>query len=198
MKKALIIFLFINLQCTSQNKIKMSNSNNIQVSISAGPGKNMLNGTVSSILTVTNNTHQDIDILLFYPNPNDLSFNSQSSLVKMKERVWNESERSVPIKVSSGGSYQVTYFLNRYFDFLKEGVVKINYSLELFISIEGSLLKNITYNGDFNIKIDKDSKDEIQKQFLYYQANLKSENRKIKSEAEEALIYLNPTNEKVE
>ncbi|HEX8575148.1 MAG TPA: hypothetical protein VF677_02535 [Flavobacterium sp.] len=192
MEKVLIIFLFINLQCTSQNKIKMSNSNNIQVSISAGQGKNMLNGTVTAVLTITNNTHQDISILLFYPNPSDLSFNSQSSLVKMKESVWNESERSVPIKISSGRSYQITYFLNRYFDFLKEGVVKINYSLELFISIEGSLPKNSTYNGEFNIKIDKGSKDEIQKQFLYYQTNLKSENRKIKSEAEEALIYLNP------
>ncbi|SHE96625.1 hypothetical protein [Chryseobacterium sp. OV279] len=192
----IIIILFVNAQCASQNNIKMNNSNTIHISMTQGHEKNLLNGVVSSILTVTNNSTQDISVLLFYPNPNDLSFKSQSSLVKMKDREWNDSERSVPIKIPAGKSYQVTYFLNRYFEFLEEGEVNINYTLDLFVATDGGSPKSTAYNGTFNLKINKGSKEEIGEQFLNYQTNLKSENLKIKMEAEEALLYLNAVKDK--
>lgn len=186
----------INSQCASQNSIKMNNNTAINVSMTQGHGKNLLNGVVSSILTITNNSSQNISILLFYPNPNDLYFKSQSSLVKMKDRQWNDSERSIPIKIPSGKSYQVTYFLNRYFNFLEEGEVNINYTLDLFVATDDGSPKSTAYNGMFNIKINKGSKEEIGEQLLNYQANLKSENLKIKMEAKEALLYLSTVKEK--
>lgn len=189
MKNVLIIFiLFINAQCASQNNMTMNN--NINVSITPDHGINLLNGVVSSTLMVTNNSNQDISILLFYPNPNDLSFTCKSSLVKTKDRQWNDSERSVPIKISSGKSYQVKYFLNRYFTFLGEGEVNINYTLDLFVAIHGGSPKSTAYNGMFTVKIKKGSKDELEEQFLNFQTNLKSENKELKMEAEEALLYL--------
>ncbi|PWN68985.1 hypothetical protein C1631_013010 [Chryseobacterium phosphatilyticum] len=192
----IIIILFINAQCASQNTTKMNNNNNIGVNITQGQGKNLLNGVVSSILTVTNNSSQDVSILLFYPNPNDLSFTSPSSLVKIKDKQWNDSERSAPIKIAAGKSYHVTYFLNRYFEFLKEGEINVHYNLDLFVATEGGSPKSSAHHGVFNIKVDKGSKEEIQQQILYYQNNLKSEDFSLKKEAEEALLYLVAVSEK--
>ncbi|PIF46646.1 hypothetical protein CLU96_3684 [Chryseobacterium sp. 52] len=195
MKNLLIlVILFINVKCISQNNNKRNN--NINVSIAGNHRENLLNGLVSSILTISNNTSQDINILLFYPNPNDLSFESKSSLVKMKDRQWNDNERSVPIKISSGKSYQITYFLNRYFTFLAEGNIKINYTLELLTSTEGNPPKSNSYKGEFDITVINDSKEGVAKQTSYYQSNLKSDDRKIKMESEEALFYLNEVSKK--
>ena len=186
----IIIILFINAQCASQNTTKMNSNNNISVNITPGQGKNLLNGVVSSILTITNNSSQDISILLFYPNPNDLSFTSSSPLIKIKDRQWNDSERSAPIKIGAGKSYQATYFLNRYFNFLQEGEISMQYNLDLFVAADGGSPKSSAYHGTFNIKVVRGSKDEVYQQILYYQNNLKSDHPSLKMEAEEALLYL--------
>ena len=193
MKNLIIIILLINTQCVAQNTNNMKD--NINVTFSSGQEKNIIDGIIPVILTIENNTDQEISILLYYPNPNDLSFDCQQVSVKKKERGWNFSQRSAPIKIPMGETYKITYFLGRYFNFLKVGEVKISYNLNLNVITQNSKSENILYEGSFPIQIGNGTNEELKKQISYYRINLKSKDRKIKIEAEEALFYLNSAHE---
>ncbi|MFV0304424.1 MAG: hypothetical protein ACK5IC_02950 [Moheibacter sp.] len=189
MKNLMIFFLIFNIQCLSQKEANMDNK--INVNIVGGQKINYIGGGIPVTLTVSNNTNQGISILLFYPNPNGLSFDSTSPLLKKKETLWNDSERSIPIIIPPRSSYQTTYFLNRYFEFLNEGIVSISYSLELLATIKNDKPQSSTYNGVFTIKVESENREEIKKQYNYYKNNMNSIDFRIKKEAEEALLWLN-------
>lgn len=192
-KNLIIILLLINTQCIAQNTKNMKD--NIKVTFSSSQEKNIIDGIIPVTLTIENNLDQEISILLYYPNPNDLSFECQEVSVKKKERGWNFSERLAPIKIPTRETYKITYFLGRYFNFLKVGEFKISYNLNLNVITQNSQSENI-YEGSFPIQIGNGTNEELKKQISYYQINLKSEDRKMKIEAEEALFYLNSAHEK--
>ncbi|KFF23417.1 HEAT repeat domain-containing protein [Chryseobacterium vrystaatense] len=188
MKNLIFILLLINMQCVAQNSNNMKD--NINVTFSGGQEKNIINGIIPAILTIKNNTNKEIFVLLFYPNPNDISFDCQQPFVEKKNRGWNLSEENIPIKIQSGETYKNVYFLGRYFKFLKDGKFDIIYDLELSAGTGNTQSESISYKGNFPIQISSGSNEELKKQLSYYSENLKSDNRKIKEESAEALSFV--------
>jgi hypothetical protein len=186
--KYLFVLLAINILCfTNNNNNNMTT--NIIVTVTNKQGKNLLNGIIQVTLAIRNNTNQDISVLLPYPNPNGFSFDSQSSILKKKFAESELIERTVPLKISSGKTYEADYFLNRYFYFINEGQAKISYVL--YTTVEKDFEPTpVVYNGNFSIELQNASEEELRKQFLYYSNNLKSDNRKIRMEATEALSFV--------
>ena len=153
--------------------------------------KNLIGGPIPIGMVIKNNTKHEISFGLGYPDPWQLSFSLQSPIVKNIYEVPTMIDRRVPImEIPSGETYECLYFLNRYFDFVSEGVAEISYSFRLSVDIDSKRAKR-NYEGKIFVELIKPSSDEeLKKEYSYYSNNLKSDDGKLREEAKEALSFL--------
>jgi hypothetical protein len=165
--------------------------NNVEITISGKSEQNLLEGTVPVSLVITNKTNHNIFVALAYPNPSELSFESQSPIIKKKNNENEFIDVKAPIEeISPGEKYEVIYFLNRYFIFTGVGKAEVSYRIYPTIQIEGFNPENTLYEGTFSIEFINASNEELINQFSVYSTQLKSDNRKIKMESAEALSFI--------
>lgn len=181
----IIIFLF-NLHSVAQNPKQMFNFITVNISVSESPFP--AEGIVPVVLEVKNEMPYEVSVLLPYPNPNNLMF--QSSNLSKKEVKEDIIERTAPIYIAAGETYRVTYFLNRYFFLNREGTFDINYQLNTTIDRSDAAAKGCYFEGTFTIHIRKTSSDKLKKQYAFYAERLTAPDRKIQLEAGEALSFL--------
>ena len=196
MKKYIIslLLLLINISgFTQNNNIKINNmTNDVEIVVFNKSQKNWVSGIIPVNFLIKNNTKHEISLLLPYPNPMGLSFDTQSSVLEKKpQEDLMIDVRVVPTEISSGETYEIVYFLNRYFNFVSEGEFEIFYSLETMIDIEDSESSTRVYEGKFSIELQNpSSNEELKEQYSYYSNHLKSDDEKLRKEAAEALSFI--------
>jgi len=166
--------------------------NDVEITVFNKSEKNWVGGVVPVNFLIKNNTKHKIFLLLPYPNLTGLSFDTQSVVLKKKpQEDLIIDERIIPTKISSGETYEIVYFLNRYFNVASEGEFEISYSLKTMIGMENSEWSNRVYEGKFLIELkNPPSNEELEEQYSYYSNQLKSDDKKLREEAAEALSFI--------
>jgi len=195
MKKCITSLLLITISIggfTKNNNITINNMiNDIEIVVLNKSEKNWVGGIFPVSLIIKNNTGQAISLPLLYPNPAELSFDTPSPLEKKLQEDIIIDARIVPTTISPGETYEIVYFLNRYFNFVNEGKFEISYSLKTTIDMEGSKSTKGVYEGTFFIELkNPSSNEELEKQYAYYSNQLKSGDNKRRKEAVEALSFI--------
>jgi hypothetical protein len=167
-------------------------SNVISVSV-VGPSEPKIVGSpVPSTVTVSNVTTRPIRILLPYPNPGNLEFDSEGNGVIEKKKVdVKEDERTIEIPIPAGRTYTSVYYLNRYFRFLAPGTFSARYRLTVPVWEQGMqqwIDNNV--DGKFDVTLRKGSESELRADLEQYSKKLNSPSPQRRSEAAEALVNL--------
>src|SRR6476646_1150200 len=161
--------------------------------VTAGAFKQQaLNGPVAVSISITNNSTEPASILLPYPNPNNLSFRCATSEFALPKTVEDAPiERTSPTTVKPGAKYTVTYYLNRYFKFLRPGRGRFHYELTAFVKFgdQGSQ-KLHTFTGEFDVELVAASDDELRTEFAARSEQLRSADRQVKLQAAESLAFI--------
>ncbi len=176
----------------AQNKESTQMSGTIAVTVQS-PQSHLLGGAVPVLTTIVNHTPGPITVLLPYPNPNNFRFGcSQRSFAEPKPVHYDPDERTVPTDIQSGGSHQVTYYLNRYFKFIKPGSAEFTYELDLPVMNGGqqSTFTSKIFTGTFHVKQVSASDEQLRREFDAYARQLQSSDRQKKMEAAEALAFV--------
>src|SRR5260370_42443624 len=112
-----------------------------------------------------------IGVLLPYPNPNDLQFESEKDGLSVQKPVtYKANERTVPIRIAPHQSYTSVYYINRYLAFVKPGVATIHYRLTLPLSTGNDQERWVDrkFKGTFRVATRAGSENEIQARFAQY------------------------------
>lgn len=169
-------------------------ASSISVSVASLERPSILYGPVPVVVTVRNLFSSSVQILLPYPNPNNLRFDcTTQGFTTQKVVAREEIERSVPISLDPGSSYTATYYFNRYFTFQKAGEGKISYRLSILVTSPGGTNQsheNTVFTGEFTVKLVESSEDNLRIELAKHAQNLRSSDRQVKTEAAEALAFL--------
>jgi len=169
---------------------------NNPISITVHSEKSSLLGAPIPVsMAVTNTSQFPIEILLPYPNPNNLAFGCiTQGLAKPKQIERQEIERTIPVKISPGTTYSSIYYLNRYLAFNNSGRADISYRLTALVSWKdetGKMNHNqAAFDGRFEITLVEGSVDQLRTLLGYYRGRLTNPDRKEKMQAAEALAFL--------
>jgi hypothetical protein len=161
--------------------------------VTAGAFKpQVLNGPVGVSISIVNNSGEPASILLPYPNPNNLSFRcSTDGFVVPKEVEFDAVERTSPTVIKAAEKYVVTYYLNRYFKFLRAGRGKFQYELTAFGKVgDQGTQKLHTFKGEFDLEIVAASDEELRAEFAKRSEQLHSPDRQAKMQAAESLAFV--------
>lgn len=153
----------------------------------------LLGGPVAAVVTVTNHGPRTASILLPYPNPNDLSFSCTSSEIALPKTIERDPiDRAAPIQVQAGGEYTATYYLNRYFSFVKVGRVDCAYELKMLVANVGEPAppRKEVFNGKFEITLVLGSSDQLRGEFSKFAKQLQDLKRSLRIQAAEALAFV--------
>lgn len=155
----------------------------------------LLGAPVPATVAVTNASPFPIEILLPYPNPNNLAFNCLTlGFAAPKQVEHQEIERTIPTSIAPGATYSSTYYLNRYLAFKKPGKADISYRLAAFIrwkdETEQPKQNQTTFTGQFEIALGEGSVEQLRASLTYYCGQLSHPDRKEKMQAAEALAFL--------
>ena len=166
----------------------------VSVSISGSGQTDLLGGPIAAQLMISNWSSNSVEILLPYPNPNNLDFCSQSDAVENKSVEPQSVERTIPIYIAPSERYTTVYFLNRYMRFNKPGEYTVSYTLELPIGVVtktgDSQHETIVATGSFVVALRPATEEELRAKLSRYAADLTSSDRRIKMESAEALAFL--------
>src|SRR4051794_30218401 len=113
-------------------KHPMSN-NDVTIEVSAPTGPVLRRGPIPAVVVVHNRSTQPIEVLLPYPNPNNLRFESASATPRPVAFMANE--RTVAIPIPPGQQHTCTYYLNRYLRFDADGLVRVKYRLQVSTTV---------------------------------------------------------------
>ena len=111
----------------------------ISVSFESPMEPALLHGPVKATITVKNLTRQPVEVLLPYPNPNNLAFECKTpGLARSKPVEFEEIGRVIPTAIAAKGKHSAVYLLprNRYLAFLKPGVATVAYRVRILVSVE--------------------------------------------------------------
>jgi hypothetical protein len=167
----------------------------ISVSFESPMEPALLHGPVKATITVKNLTRQPVEVLLPYPNPNNLAFECKTpGLARSKPVEFEEIGRVIPTAIAAKGSISATYYLNRYLAFLKPGVATVAYRVRILVSVEPrtdrAVDTEMVFEGDFELRLVQASEADLRSHLAMYAARLRSTNRQAKMEAAEALAFL--------
>jgi len=191
MKQYLILFFLLTFNNIEIDNINNnSNMKNVEIIVCNKSDKDLLGGIIPVSLIIKNKTNHHLSVILPYPNPGELSFDSKSPLLIKKSNEQKLDEITVSTEISPGDKYEAIFFLNRYFSFKEKGKADISYKLYITMKLGNSIPVNEYYEGTFPILLMDASDEELTRQFAYYSNNLNSNNRKIKMEAAEALSFI--------
>jgi len=167
-------------------------SNVITVSVSSSDARKLFGGPIPAVVTVANASSQPVDILLPYPNPGYLRFESQTpGLATPKAVETPENERSIPIRIGQGKSYTSVYYLDRYFAFQKPGKVLIAYRLTIpVLTASAERWHETHFHGEFGFELVEGSQSELRARLAQYSSQLKAKDEHEKLAAAEALAFL--------
>jgi len=170
-------------------------SNLISVTVSGSGRPELIQGPVAAIVKINNLSTQPVEILLPYPNPNNLSFTgSGAEFAKRKAVAREEIERSVPIVIEPGRTHTAVYYLNRYLQFLKPGEMRISYQLTIGVTsgagTDNKVHKEPVFEGEFGIRLVPGTDQELEDLLAVYASRLDSRDRQEKMQAAEALAFL--------
>ncbi|CAN94827.1 MULTISPECIES: HEAT repeat domain-containing protein [Sorangium] len=171
----------------------MANSNvGISIDVSAPAAPVLLAGPIPAVVVVHNRSAAPIDILLPYPNVNDLRFESPSATQRPTPSVGDE--RTIAIPIPPGQRYASTYYLNRYLRFDVPGDARVKYQLDVHVTVSPrtpeASNKEITAAGELTFHLIQGTEDALKEVLSNHAANLRSKDRKVKMEAAEALAFL--------
>lgn len=176
-----------------KNGVLMMNDK-ISVNVTGSEKPSFLHGPVKAIVTVNNISLNPVQILLPYPNPNYLSFGCKSEKFAKQKIVEQENiERTVPIAINPGESYTVTYYLNRYLSFQKQGETTVSYRLETLVTTElgnEEIHEDAVFEGEFAVKLIQGTERDLQQELAMYAGKLNASNQQMKMESAEALAFL--------
>ncbi len=115
MEKYIILFLFLIIHISgftqNSNIINSDVITDVEIIVSNKSEKNLIGGSVPVSLIIKNNTKQEILIALAYPDPWELSFGSQSPILKnIYEEATIIDAKVTLMQIPSGGMYEFTYF----------------------------------------------------------------------------------------
>jgi hypothetical protein len=167
----------------------------LRVTISGAGERDLLRAPVQAIVAIKNISEHRIQILLPYPNPNNLSFECKSVGLAIKKQVERDViERTVPINIDPQESYTAVYYLNRYLSFQRSGDATVSYRLELLLTTNAGTdeahHKTVQVTGEFTVYLIEPNEEELRNELAKYAAKLDSSNRQVRSEAAEALGFL--------
>jgi hypothetical protein len=167
----------------------------VSVAVSGGSKPSILHGPVEARVTVANLLPHTVQILLPYPNPNNLSFVSNANdFAKPKEVERLRIERTIPIQINPGKSHTTVYFLNRYLTFLKAGKGSVRYRLAMLVTqkpdTEHTTHEDRVFEGEFAIELSDEPKEALHAELERYATHLNSSDRQEKMQAAEALAFL--------
>lgn len=162
----------------------------IEVSTPAGPV--IRRGPIPAVVVVHNRSARPIEILLPYPNPNNLRFESASATPRPVAFIANERTFAIPI--APGERYTSTYYVNRYLRFDADGPVRVKYHLRVSTTVNprepDAAHEDVVSSGELGIQLVQGT-DEALKEALSNQAvGLRSQDRRVQAEAAEAFAFL--------
>ncbi len=178
--------IFTHAKATEMDEI-------VKINLIGRGTSHILNEPVPAILTVVNTGTVPIELLLPYPNPNNLIFKCLGDVVLTKPLEQNQPERTVPLHLEPGEEVQKIYYLNRYLSFASAGRYLVSYFLELPITIQmdsGEKHEVLLKNGSFDISIEGDFEEKLQKILDQYSIILGHPDPEKRNEAAEALFFL--------
>lgn len=149
-------------------------------------------GPIPAVVAIRNASTGPVELLLPYPNPNHLRFESTSATRKEVEH--QEVERTVPVSIAPGNTFISTYFLNRYLAFGAPGIARVIYHLDVYTTLNaGSPAASggeIVSEGDFTVELIEGTEEALKGELSNHAVGLRSGDRRIKMEAAEALAFL--------
>jgi hypothetical protein len=157
------------------------------------PPPHLFQEPVPVFITLTNLRPEPVSVLLPYPNPNNLGFQCLTEHFAAAKTVEEDAiERTAPITIEPGQNYRATYYLNRYFTFLKEGSGDFEYQLRMLVTCgkPEPASKTETFRGTFSVQLTSASEDQLRDALAAYASQLRSLNRQEKMEGAEALAFV--------
>ncbi len=157
------------------------------------PQSQPFGGPVAVRFTIANGSAEAIDILLPYPNPNNLAFRCETpnfAEPKIVER--EEVERTAPITILAGSLYTRTYYLGRYFKFKAPGKAIFNFELRMPFWSENrpETSNEELFKGSFEVQLAPVSGDQLRNELATIATHLQDKDRTRKLEAGEALAFV--------
>lgn len=167
----------------------------ILVKISGADKPALLHGPVYVTVLVKNISDQPVQVVLPYPNPNNLTFECTVFGFALPKRVPRAViERTVPIKIEPHQAHSAVYYVNRYLDFQKAGKASLSFRLEFLattdVGNEQIHYENLKSAGQFAIELIQGSQEDLRNELARYAAKLEGNNRQAGKEAAEALGFL--------
>src|SRR5258708_32895808 len=100
---------------------------------------------------------------------------------------------TVPIGLSPGQSYAVTYYLNRYLKIKRPGDLKLAYSISVYVKPQDSSAgkaETLHFTGEITASIVSDSEGRLIKDLENYAAMLNSPDADARLQADESIAFL--------
>jgi hypothetical protein len=174
-----------------QGTRSLNMSTPIDVTVRGSDRPSFLHGPVPVTITVRNVSAEPVSILLAYPVAEGLRFESRSPSIAAPKGVASQTmTRTVPIRLASNAQHSAVYYLNRYLDFRAAGTATIAWRIIVPVTTPSGSTTMPEYEGTLHIELVIPREEQIRDELNRFRLQLHDKDRQIKSQATEALAFL--------
>lgn len=175
----------------AQSRGSMNMNGAITATLQSSERQSYLHGPVPVTVTVSNVSTAPLSILLAYPVPETLRFESDNLEIAAQKRVAvGAMARTAPIDIAPGAQYTATYYLNRYFEFRAAGLAIIDWHLTIPFTQGDNPTATPEFQGSFRVELVLPREPELRDKLAHYAMALQSPDLRTKMQAAEALAFL--------